>query len=230
MYDYQRIVNSTSFGGVRSVYTGTIKGVTSGKLAVDIATLPDAVNGCIPAGTPIKIDDYARTIAIHYAFDVYEAVTYLTGATSMTIKLLKSFEGSRAKVGMILGLAPTLAAGEVAIPLTITALDRTNDLYDSATVSCTATEAGGTIAIHSTLVEVAENESDNKFYVKVLPNGYTMYDVVKLPTAVEVYIDGLFCQVDGVLLTRRIPPLAACIVTYLRGEGNVYVRLSNSQE
>ena len=231
MYDYQSVSNTHSYGGARVVFTGTKQGVSSGKYPVDLTTLPEAVNGMIPAGTPIYMNDAAKTAAVHYAFEVYEAVTYLTGATSMSIKVKKLHEGSRAIVGQILGIAPSVITGEVAIPLTITAVTRTNTLYDTLTVSCTATEAGGTIALGTVLVEVAENDSDSKFYVKVLPNAFTFYDVVKLPTATELWVDGLFAQIDGVLLTRRIPPLADCVKAYMLGaSGNVYVRLSASQE
>lgn len=230
MYDYQRISSSRQYGGARAVLTGIVHGVLSGKYFAELATLPDAVNGCVPAGTPIKMDDDKRTAAIHYAFSVHETVAYLSGATSISIKVSKSFEGSRARVGMILAAAPTLYTGECAIPLTITAINRTNSAYDTITVSCAAMSGNGSIAAGVILVEVAENEDDNKFYIKVLPNALTLYDVVKLPNAVELSIDGLFSQVDGVVLTRRIPPIAACILTYLREDGNTYFRYSNSKE
>lgn len=230
MYDYQRIANSQSYGGARAVLTGLQKGVSSGKYSVDLTTLPDAVNGCVPAGTPIRMDDAVKTVAIHYAFNLHEAVTYLLGATSMVLKLTKSFEGSRIRVGQIIGIAPATATGEVAIPLTVTAVNRDNAAYDAVTVSCDAAEAGGTIAINTVFVEVAEDDSDSKFYIKVLPNAITFYDVVKMPGAVELYIDGLFHQGDGVLLTRRVPPIAPCIRAYLAGEGNAYIRYSTSQE
>ena len=230
MYDYQRIASSRSYGGARAVLTGTIHGVSSGRFNAVLDALLDAVNGCIPAGSPIKMDDKLRTVAVHYAFEVAQEVSYLQNATSIVIRLKKGFEGSRAKIGMEIGLAPSTAAGEVAIPLTITAIDRTNAAYDAVTVSCSAMSSGGTIALGDILVEIAENADDNKYYIKVLPNAFTFYDVVKLPTAVELFIDGLFCQVDGVLLTRRVPPLAACVKTYLREDGNVYVRYSTSEE
>lgn len=230
MYDYQRIASSRSYGGARVALTGTIHGISSGRFSAALNDLPDAVNGCVPAGSPIKMDDKLRTVSVHYAFEVAQEVSYLLGATSMTIRLKKAFEGSRAKIGMIIGLAPSVATGDVAIPLTITAIDRTNTAYDAVTVSCDATAAAGTIAAGAVLVEVVENDSDNKFYIKVLPNAFTFYDVVKLPNSVELWIDGLFCQVDGVLLTRRVPPLAACIKTYLREEGNVFIRYSTSEE
>ena len=230
MFNYQRISSTKSFGGGRVVFTGQELGISSGRYDATLADLPDRTNGCLPTGTPILMDDHAKTIKIHYAFEVYEAVSYLQNATSVVVKLRKQYEGSRAKVGMIIGLAPTTATGEVAMPLTITAIDRTNESYDSVTCSCSAASANGTIALAATLVEVEENDDDNKFYIKVLPNAFTFYDVVKHPDAQEVFFDGVFCQPDGVLLTRRIPPIADCIKEYLRGEGNVYMRYSTSEE
>ena len=63
---------SKTYGGARNVFTGSAGGVTSGQYFVDLEKLPDGDYGCIPAGTPILIDDAARTIAIHYAFELYE--------------------------------------------------------------------------------------------------------------------------------------------------------------
>jgi hypothetical protein len=42
-------------------------------------------------------------------------------------------------------------------------------------------------------------------------------------------VDALFAQVDGVLLTRRVPPIAPVIRKHMR-ENDVYVRYSNSRE
>lgn len=231
MYDYQRIASSRQFGGARAVYTGIVHGISVGKFKVlDLTTLPDAANGCIPAGTPIKMDDAKRTVDVHYAFSVVETVNYLQGATSMSIKVSKSFEGSRARVGMILAAAPSTPTGECAIPLTITAINRTNSAYDTITVSCAAMAGNGSVSAGTVLVEVSLNTDDNKYYIKVLPNALSLYDVVKLPNAVELTIDGIFTQVDGVVLTRRIPPIAPCIVDYLREDGNTYFRYSNAKE
>lgn len=230
MYEYQRIASARSYGGGRVVLTGQKQGISCGRYDATLADLPDAVNGCLPTGTPILMDDHLKTIKIHYAFEVYEAVSYLQNAESVTVKLRKQYEGSRAKVGMILGLAPTTATGEVAMPLTITAINRTNESYDTVTCSCAAASANGTIALASTLVEVAENEDDSKYYIKVLPNAFTLYDIVKLPAAQEVFFDGIFCQTDGVMLTRRIPPIATCIKAHLAGTGNCYMRYSTSEE
>lgn len=225
---------SKTYGGARNVFTGSAGGVTSGQYFVDLKTLPDGDTGCIPAGTPILINDAARTIAIHYAFELYDATVTGIGATFQA-KIKKGFEGSRIQAGMILGVAPsTLANLSVATTAvyTVGTIDRTNALYDLVTVSnpksggVSATLAKGTVFIE--MSEVVENSGD--YYATVLPNGYTFYDVSKHDDAVLMYgVDGLFCQMDGVLLTNRIPPIADSIRDYMRSK-DVYVRYSVSKE
>lgn len=225
---------SKTYGGARNVFTGSAGGVTSGQYFVDLDTLPDGDTGCIPAGTPILINDAARTIAIHYAFELYEAKATGTEATFQA-KIKKGFEGSRIQAGMILGAAPsTLANLSVATTAvyTVGTIDRTNALYDLVTVSNpnenvqTATLAKGTVFIEMS----ADAGSPGNYYAKVLPNGYTFYDVSKHDDAVLMYgVDGLFCQMDGVLLTNRIPPIADSIRDYMRSK-DVYVRYSVSKE
>lgn len=225
---------SKTYGGARNVFTGSAGGVTSGQYFVDLNTLPDGDTGCIPAGTPILINDAARTIAIHYAFELYEAKATGAGATFQA-KIKKGFEGSRIQAGMILGAAPsTLANLSVATTAvyTVGTIDRTNALYDTVTVSNpnvgvdSVTLAKGTVFIE--MSEVVENSGE--YYAKVLPNGYTLYDVSKQDNAILMYgVDGLFCQMDGVLLTNRIPPIADSIRDYMRSK-DVYVRYSVSKE
>ena len=225
---------SKTYGGARNVFTGSAGGVTSGQYFVDLETLPDGSIGCIPAGTPILIDDAARTISIHYAFELYEQTVTGTQATFQA-KIKKGYEGSRIQAGMILGVAPsTLAELSTAITsvYTVTTIDRTGALYDVVTVSnpnfnaTTATLAAGTVFIEMT--EVVEDSGE--YYATVLPNGFTFYDVSKNDDAVLMYgVDGLFCQVDGVLLTNRIPPIADSIRDYMRSK-DVYVRYSVSKE
>lgn len=225
---------SKTYGGARNVFTGSAGGVTSGQYFVDLDTLPDGDTGCIPAGTPILINDAARTIAIHYAFELYEEKATGTEATFQA-KIKKGFEGSRIQAGMILGVAPsTLANLSVATTAvyTVGTIDRTNALYDLVTVSnpnsggTTATLAKGTV-----FIEMSKDAgSAGDYYATVLPNGYTFYDVSKQDNAVLMYgVDGLFCQMDGVLLTNRIPPIADSIRDYMRSK-DVYVRYSVSKE
>ncbi|MFA5444976.1 MAG: hypothetical protein WC262_08430 [Bacteroidales bacterium] len=231
----QMIKWSKTYGGARNVFTGSAGGVTSGQYFVDLTTLPDGDTGCIPAGTPILINDDARTIAIHYAFELYEEKATGTEATFQA-KIKKGFEGSRIQAGMILGAAPsTLANLSVATTAvyTVGTIDRTTSaLYDIVTV--TNPNSGGdsaTLAAGAVFIEMSEDaENAGDYYATVLPNGFTFYDVSKHDDAVLMYgVDGLFCQINGVLLTRRIPPIADSIREYMRSK-DVYVRYSVSKE
>lgn len=225
---------SKTYGGARNVFTGSAGGVTSGQYFVVLDTLPDGSTGCIPAGTPILINDAARTISIHYAFELYEQTVTGTGATFQA-KIKKGYEGSRIQAGMILGVAPSTLAGlsEATTKVyTVGTIDRTGALYDVVTVTnpnsggTTATLAAGTVFIEMTV----DTENAGNYYATVLPNGFTFYDVSKQDDAVLMYgVDGLFCQIDGVLLTNRIPPIADSIRDYMRSK-DVYVRYSVSKE
>lgn len=225
---------SKTYGGARNVFTGSAGGVTSGQYFVDLRTLPDGDTGCIPAGTPILINDAARTIAIHYAFELDEETPTGIGATFQA-KIKKGYEGSRIQAGMILGVAPSTLA-DLSVPTTkvytVGTIDRSNAFYDLVTVSNpnedveTATLAKGTVFIEMSV----DTGNASNYYAKVLPNGYTFYDVSKHDDAVHMYgVDGLFCQMDGVLLTNRIPPIADSIRDYMRSK-DVYVRYSVSKE
>lgn len=234
MQNYQTTKWSKTYGGARKVLTGTIKGVTSGAYEVDLTTLPDYLNGCVPAGTPVKVDDALRTISIHYAFKTAAVTAYAENATSFDVKLTKSFEGSRVVTGMKLGVVPTTLAtlvAEVEDVFTVTAVDRDDSTaYDLVTVSCSARSATQ-IASGTVLVELAEQTpSSGDYFVKVLPNAILFYDLAKDPNAVYMgAVDALFCQVDGVLLERRVPPISDAVKSYMR-EQDVYVRYSQSQE
>lgn len=219
MYDYQMTSKSTTYGGSRVVLTGTKYGVSSGRYKVDLTRLPDMANGIIPAGTPIKMDDTLRTVDIHYAFEVIGS-----GSTANTLRVKKGFEGSRLKDGMILMVTPSgaTATGTGAV---ISGLDRTNADYDEFTCAALTGATSG-----QTLVEASASGATAT--IKVLPNAFTFYDVVKDPNATYLWIDGLFIQTDGVLLTNRIPPISSVIKTYMADPngGNVYIRYSTSKE
>ena len=223
---------SKSYGGARNVFTGSKTGVTSGQYIVDLKTLPDGDTGCVPAGTPIFIDDENRTIDVHYAFELYEAKATGTEATFQA-KFKKGYEGSRIQAGMVLGAAPaTLAtiADAITETYTVSVVDRTpSTLYDIVTVTNpNSNRASETLAKNAVFVELKENSGS--YYVKVFPNGFLFYDVSKDDNAVNMYgVDGLFCQIDGVLLTNRIPPIADSIRDYMRSK-DVYVRYSVSKE
>lgn len=219
MQNYQMTQASRNYGGARVVFTGTVKGVTSGQYDVDLTTLPEVAHGFVPAGTPVAVDDApnARTIQVHYAFEV------VAGGTTTAVRVKKGWEGSRARVGMAVMVLPA-AVNTAGKSVAITAVDRTNADYDVITIATLGTLAAGTI-----LVE-ADKVSDDAAKIKVLPNAFLFYDVAKDPNAINMWgVDALFAQIDGVLLTRRIPPIAPIIREYMR-DNDVYVRYSNSQE
>lgn len=219
MQNYQKTQASRNYGGARVVFTGTVKGVTSGQYDVDLTTLPEVAHGFVPAGTPVAVDDAptARTIKVHYAFEV------VAGGTATAVRVKKGWEGSRARVGMAVMVLPATVA-TAGKSVAITAVDRTNADYDVITIATLGTLAAGTI-----LVE-ADSVSADSAKIKVLPNAFLFYDVVKDPNAINMWgVDALYAQVDGVLLTRRVPPIAPIIREYLR-ENDVYVRYSNSRE
>lgn len=224
---------SKTYGGARNVFTGSASGVTSGQYFVDLKKLPDGDYGCIPAGTPILIDDAARTIAIHYAFELDEEKQTGTQAT-FEAKIKKGPEGSRIQVGMILGEAPSDLSVATTKVYTVSTIDRTNALYDLVTVTNPNSVLGGasaTLDKGTVFIEMTERTgSSGDYYATVLPNGFTFYDVSKHDNAVHMYgVDGLFCQHDGVLLVNRIPPIADSIRDYMRSK-DVYVRYSVSKE
>lgn len=219
MQNYQMTQASRNYGGARVVFTGTVKGVTSGQYDVDLTTLPEVAHGFVPAGTPVAVDDAPteRTIKVHYAFEV------VAGGTTTAVRVKKGWEGSRARVGMAVMVLPATVA-TAGKSVAITAVDRTNADYDVITIATLGTLAAGTI-----LVE-ADKVSDDAAKIKVLPNAFLFYDVVKDPNAINMWgVDALYAQVDGVLLTRRVPPIAPIIREYMR-ENDVYVRYSNSRE
>lgn len=220
---------SRNFGGARNVFTGIHRFLTSGRYTTDLDTLPDMKNGYVPAGTPIKADDVERTIEICYAFATSEVTSFESGATSFDLKVAKTtYEGSRAMVGMILGVCPVKDLElEVEDPLTITAVDRSNANYDVLTVTGTARTATQ-IAEGTELVEIAQ--SDSKYFVKVLPNALLPYDVVKDENAINMWgVDGLYCMPDGQFLTNRVPVIPKAVRDYMRNQ-DVTIRYSKSIE
>lgn len=233
MQNYQMIKWSKEYGGARQVLTGSMTGVSSGQYAVDLDTVPDLRYGIVPAGTPVLADDAARTVKIHYAFETYAITAYGSSDTSFDVKLKKGYEGSRCVAGMKLGVMPNSVANlsaEVTDVFTVTNVVRTAAAYDVVSVSCSARDEAAQIAAGTVLVELEEKVADsNEYFVKVLPNAYLWYDLAKDPNAVYIYADYLFCQNDGVLLTRRVPPIADVVRDYLRSK-DVYIRYSVSKE
>lgn len=219
MYNYQSVRGAFNFGGARTVFTGTMTGITSGYYGVDITRVPDGVNGHVPAGTPIFVDDENRVADIHYAFEVVK------GSTTTKTRVAKSIEGSRAWVGMNIMVVPA-TIDTTGTAFAITAVDRSNDEYDILTHA----DLSEAIAAGTILVEA--DKAGAGAVIKVKPNGFLPYDYRKAPNASEMRVDAIFAHTDGVLLTRRVPPIAPIIREYLGDPngGNTYFRYSKSRE
>lgn len=94
---------------------------------------PDAP-AIVPVGTPIKVDEAARTANICYRFEVYEDAT--DSATEIKIKKDSTKYGSLVKVGMVLMKQPSATDGTGAA-YAVTAVDTTNADYDQITLGTT---------------------------------------------------------------------------------------------
>lgn len=205
----QNIEFSDKIGGTRVVFEGH-PSLLIGGFDFNPAELPTYPN-VLPAGTPIKVDEQARTIEIHYAFEVTEKVS----ATKYKVK--KGIEGSRAKEGMFLMVAPATAE-TTGTAGTIKSIDATNEGYDEVTFTASFTAEAGDV-----LVEAATAGADAK--VKVVPNALTDRDKRLAPGAKSINGDAVWAC-DRPILERRIPAVAPAIKKAL-AENECYFRWSN---
>lgn len=206
----QNIEFSDKIGGTRVVFEGHPLLLVGG-FNFDISELP-AYPNVLPAGTPILIDEQARTIKIHYAFSVFEKVSNKT-----SVKIAKGIEGSRIKVGMFLIAAPD-SVETAGTGYEVKSVDTTNEGYDIITLNSAVTLEKDSILIEAT----ASGESAK---VKVVPNCLSDRDKRIDPNAKSVNGDGVWF-VDRPILERRIPPVAPCIKKALVAN-ECYFRWSN---
>lgn len=201
---------SNKVGGAKVVFEGH-NSLLIGGFTFTKADLPVSPN-VLPAGTPILIDEEARTIKIHYAFEVSEAVT-----SGKVVKVKKGIEGTRVKKGMFLMAAPTTYGGtgqgyEVASVVT------TNTEFDTITLNAEP----GALTVGAILVECTAKDATAK--VKVVPNALTDRDKRVSSDAKSINGDGVWAS-DRPVLERRIPPIADCIKKALR-DNECYFRFS----
>lgn len=202
---------SDKVGGARNVYEGHIN-LLIGGFMFDKSELPEYPY-VLPAGTPILADEQARTIKIHYAFAVSEAVS-----SGTKVKVAKGPEGSRVKTGMFLMKAPdTLDASGTGIK--VNAVVTTNDGYDEITLA----SALGILAVGDILVEATASGDAAK--IKCIPNSLTDRDKRLSPYAKSINGDAVWAS-DRPILERRIPPIVPVIKKALR-EADCFFRFSN---
>ena len=193
-------------GGAMTVYGLKADITMPTGYSVDLATLPEKGN-VLPAGTPFAVDDLTKVAQIHYAFKVHSPAA--SGAS--TVQVFKGFEGTRAKVGMKIGLY-TYDATTILAPLFnsayITAIDSSNVAFDILTIDADLPE----MEQGDILIEVGE---DN--IIKVIPTATSYADIPVYGDEEHQSVD--LVHVCNVIYTRRIPPIHNRIREYMNANG-----------
>ena len=188
----------SKIGGARHIFSNdTSLHVLLVGCNVSVERMP-TVGNKLPAGTMIKCDSSKDGGDIHYSFRIYER-----SESGTTVKVEKIMGNTVAKVGMVVGKAPTTATGSTT-GYTIDAIDSSNDEYDTLTLSTGADLLDST----DILVEVTKVGTDAK--IKVIPNAILPYDVDTIPGATLYPFNGAW-MVTGEILEKRIPPVASAI-------------------
>ena len=197
---------SKNIGGVRKAYEGhNLPWMYYGGFKFPSLDVLPASGNVLPAFTPVKVDEVARTIVPMYAFSV-KAVD----GTAKTITVNKDVEGTRAKVGMkliVLGNNLNTAAQTVA---TVSAIDSSASDVDVLTVDTVVGTAGAVIV---------EAGADNK--IKVIPNGLTPYDTCVDEDAFALDGDAVW-GADAPILERRIVPIPGIVKQALKDADCVF--------
>ena len=201
---------SKNWGGTRKCFE-TKPTLLPGGFNFDLKELPVSGN-VLPAGSPVFVDEEKRTISPLYLFEVKSVDN-----DAKTVTVVKSLEGTRAKVGMsliILGNDLSVAAESA---MKVTAIDSTADNVDVLTVDALSSNIKATDVI-------AEATSAKK--VKVVPNALTPYDTCVDEDSFACDGDAAWAVYDTPVLERRIPVLPEVIKTALKKAGCIF-RFSN---
>ena len=201
---------SKNIGGVRKAYEGhNLPWMYYGGFKFPSLDVLPASGNVLPAFTPVKVDEEARTIVPMYAFSV-KAVD----STKKTITVNKDVEGTRAKVGMkLMALGNSLATAAQTVA-TISAIDSSASDVDVLTVDNVVGSAGAIIV---------EAGSDSK--IKVIPNGLTPYDTCVDEAAYDLDGDAVW-GADAPILERRIVPIPDLVKKALK-EADCVFKFSN---
>jgi len=197
---------SKNIGGVRKAYEGhNLPWMYYGGFKFPSLDVLPASGNVLPAFTPVKVDEEARTIVPMYAFSV-KAVD----STKHTITVNKDVEGTRAKVGMkLMALGNSLATAAQTVA-TISAIDSSESDVDLLTVDNVVGSAGAIIV---------EAGSDSK--IKVIPNGLTPYDTCVDEDAYALDGDAVW-GADAPILERRIVPIPDLVKKALKDADCVF--------
>lgn len=184
----QSVRYSTKIGGYLKVFEGHVSLLVGG-FSFDLNDLPEPGN-VLPAGTPVYIDEEARTIKPLYGFKVLK-----NEGTNLTVE--KGLSGTRAKVGMSI-------EGQK-----VTNIDRSNPAYDILVMSAAVSSAK--------TGEVVYGVMDGKD-IKTKVNALTPYDTCLDPHAVSADGDGAWAS-DFPVLETRMPPITDEVKKALNSNG-----------
>ena len=211
----QNISGSRSIGGARSIFTDVGLVLLTGGFEIAKANVPDLIDGYIPAGTPLQVDEVNRTAVPFKVAKVATATTPVTGDT--TIDVVKQpaddFGKNPLKVGdtiMVLGSDLTTAG----LGVTISAIDTTT----STTVD-TITVSDAVVVVEGDYLILSDKASASAAVPAVIPNCITPYDIIKDPDASQVYCEACVSLLNGQIYERRIPILPPLIKKVLYDNG-----------
>lgn len=206
----QRVEFSGKIGGVRKVFEGQVKLLVGG-FSYDLNDLPAAGN-VLPAGTPVQVDEQARTIKPLIAFEVVE----IDSSDSKKIKVKSYGEGARMKAGMKLGIIPSTLTSTASANTTVSSFtlgEGENEIILAAALTG--------LQVGSIIVELG---TDNK--VKAVPNALTPYDICLGNDAVACDGDAAWACLEFPVLERRMPVINEAIKKSLADAG-CFFRFSN---
>lgn len=166
-----------------------------------VSNMPSATS-LVPGGTPVKVDESARTAAICYQFEVYEDAT--DTATAIKVVKYSTNFGNLAVVGMNLMKEPaTLATAGAAYPIASGGIDTTTSAdYDILTLETTL---GVALTAGDILIE-ADSEHATTAKVLYTPNAITYADILNDNDDLQHTCAGVYF---GSVYDRRIRAIAA---------------------
>ena len=208
------------FGKSRPIFSDVGLVNLTGGFQVTLGDVPAIADGYIPAGTPMQVDEGARTAKIFKVAKVFTATDPTTGALTIDIEkeldTVNGFGRNPLKVGdiiMVLGSSMTTAG----LAVKITAIDRSATTKDVLTVNDELIAAKGDFLV------LATEESASAAVPKVVPNCITPYDIKKNEHATAVYADACIGLLYGVVYERRIPMLPNIVKQCLLDNGCNFV-------
>ena len=199
-----------------SMTVGGLRNVNGGKAEVPLQTgynmakedKPPVGNG-LPAGTPLGCDDIAKPAQPHYAF----AVNAVVETTATQVQVKKDFEGTRARVGMVLMHLPNDVTDldYTGTGVTVTAIDDSNADYDVLTLSA----AVGALAVDDILVEASAGGAGAT--IKVIPTATSFADIPCYGDEQTQLV--VLVHICFVSYARRCAPVHPMIRNYMNTHG-----------